>query len=80
MNRVEKDIPAMKTGFPVMKTGSLQNGNGFAVKGVFLSKKSSLIMAHFSAENVLLFTVAINELLCLKNAGAQISMFFTSNK
>ena len=25
-------------------------------------------------------TVAINELLCLKNAGAQISMFFTSNE
>ena len=24
------------------------------------------------------FTVAINELLCLKNAGAQISLFFTS--
>ena len=27
-----------------------------------------------------LCTVAINELLWLKNAGAQISMFFTSNK
>ena len=25
-------------------------------------------------------TVAINELLCLKNAGAQISMFSTSNE
>ena len=25
-------------------------------------------------------TVAINELLCLKNVGAQISMFFTSNE
>ena len=25
-------------------------------------------------------TIAINELLCLKNAGAQISMFFTSNE
>ena len=25
-------------------------------------------------------TVAINELLCLKNSGAQISLFFTSSK
>ena len=32
-------------------------GNGLAVKGVFESKKSSLIMAHFSAENELLFKV-----------------------
>jgi hypothetical protein len=28
--------------------------------------------------NTYTFTVAINELLCLKSAGAQISMFFTS--
>ena len=27
----------------------------------------------------LIYTVAINELLCLENVGAQISMFFTSN-
>ena len=27
-----------------------------------------------------LYTVATNELLCLKNAGTQISMFFTSNE
>ena len=26
------------------------------------------------------YTAAINELLCLKNVGAQISMFFTSNE
>ena len=71
----ENRIPCNENGIPAMITG-----NGFAVKGVFLSKKSSLIMAHFSAENGLLFTVAINELLCLKNAGAQISMFFTSNE
>ena len=36
-------------------------GNGLAVKGVFESKKSSLIMAHFSAENGLLFKVVIEK-------------------
>ena len=41
-----------------------------------LSERSSTIYRRQSKYN----TVAINELLCLKNAGAQISMFFTSNK
>ena len=31
-------------------------------------------------DGYLLSTVAIDELLCLKNAGAQISMLFTSNE
>ena len=45
----ENRIPCNENGIPAMITG-----NGFAVKGVFLSKKSSLLMAHFSAENGLL--------------------------
>ena len=38
---------------------------------------------HSKSETILLTspsTVAINELLCLKNAGVQISMFLTSNE
>ena len=42
------------------------------------SKKSCLKFHHFRGH--LPNTVAINELLCFKNAGAQISMFFTSNE
>ena len=40
------------------------------------SKLAQVFNAKFSLETQL-FTVAINELLCLKNSGAQISMFFT---
>ena len=43
------------------------------------SKLAQVFNAKFSLETQL-FTVAINELLCLKNLGAQISMFFTSNE
>ena len=43
------------------------------------SKLAQVFNAKFSLETQL-FTVAINELLCLKNSGAQISMFFTSNE
>ena len=43
------------------------------------SKLAQVFNAKFSLETQL-FTVAINELLCLKNAGSQISMFFTSNE
>ena len=42
----------------------------------FWPEMAFLAKSDFLARNALLLTVPINELLCLKNAGAQISLFF----
>ena len=51
------------------------------VRHVKLRQKLLLLQAkqtNFFTQNCEEYTVAMNELLCLKNAGAQISLFFTS--
>ena len=63
------------------------------IREVKIIKVASASLSHFEAnadlfrlfmkgqfDGYLLSTVAIDELLCLKNAGAQISMLFTSNE
>ena len=51
---------------------------------IFKNKKKSRITLKSTQVNSALghinVKVGINELLCFKNAGAQISMFFTSNE
>ena len=48
---------------------TLKISSKFSKSRAFLKYSSNTILHH---------TAAINELLCLKNAGAQISLYFTS--
>ena len=51
---------------------------GFLAHNFMTSCTKYLYVVHIDRKHVTTDHIAINELLCIKNAGAQISRFFTS--